>query len=225
VKDRYSPEPLNSFTDMRAIARQEVMAALSSGGSLASMSPGTVPFNAVILPFVTELPVVGNDGDEIRFLADDENGVVWHLRYRAKAPSDYRWEYIGGPRLYAYVATSESTSLNTYDVLATPGPSITLPAVVGDWDITVGSTIEAGSGALTHGLHSYDVGGTAATDADGCEWVGGTVLHRSSSVMSSRKTDVDASAAVVSKYRSNTSNAVSFYDRWISITPVRVGRP
>jgi hypothetical protein len=92
----YTPEPLNSFTDMRAIARQEAVAALQNQSLLSSMVPGSIPQGAVINPFVTALPITANNGDEIRFLADDSNGVVWHLRYRSSAPSDYRWEFIGG---------------------------------------------------------------------------------------------------------------------------------
>jgi hypothetical protein len=219
VKDRYSPEPLNSFTDMRAIARQEVMAALSSGGSLASMSPGTVPFNAVILPFVTELPVVGNDGDEIRYLADDENGVVWHLRYRAKAPSDYRWEFIGGSALFDEVLTNESRTDIAFGALATAGPSITVP-LGGEYDVQIGASFAPAAAVI--GLMSYDIGSTAAVDADAVRLHGGAVQG---SVNRTRRKELVAQDALVAKYRESVATGSSWLDRWMSVTPVRVGRP
>jgi hypothetical protein len=220
VKDRYSPEPLNSWTDMRAIARQEAMAVISSAGSLSSMSPGSIPFNATLRPFVTDLPVAATDGDEIRFLADGDAGVVWHLRYRAKAPSAYRWEFIGGPPLYAEVATSESTSSGTYVALATAGPTVTVP-FNGDYLIEHGCRA-AGTNAA--GLMSYSIGSTAAADVDAAFYSIATEAAVMSIHRANRQTELVAQDDLVAQYRTS-GVSVAFSERYMLLTPIRVGRP
>jgi hypothetical protein len=47
-------------------------------------------------PLVTSLPSNAIDGQEVRYLADDTNGIVWNFRYRAGSSSTYKWEFIGG---------------------------------------------------------------------------------------------------------------------------------
>lgn len=44
---------------------------------------------------VTSLPANPVDGQEIYFLADSTNGIIWHLRYRVASS---KWEYVGGPQ-------------------------------------------------------------------------------------------------------------------------------
>src|SRR4030095_11342304 len=48
------------------------------------------------IPLVSALPGSPFDGQEIYYLADATNSVIWHLRYRAGSSSAYKWEFIGG---------------------------------------------------------------------------------------------------------------------------------
>ena len=48
-------------------------------------------------PLVTSLPSNAIDGQEVRYLADSTNGIIWNFRYRAGSSSAYKWEFIGGP--------------------------------------------------------------------------------------------------------------------------------
>jgi hypothetical protein len=223
VKDRYSPEPLNSWTDMRAIARQEAMAVISSAGSLSSMSPGSIPFNAPLRPFVTDLPVAPTDGDEIRFLADGDAGVVWHLRYRAKAPSDYRWEFIGGSALLDVVATDEaiSSGYSVYKDLGTVGPSVTIP-LDGEYRLRLGVRImHSGTDVCAMG---WETDSTAASDANA---IYTNVNGSGSRVHHSREYDtleLVTGDVVTAKYLTNSGTA-NFVHRTMSLIPVRVGRP
>jgi hypothetical protein len=214
----YTPEPLNSFTDMRAIARQEAVAALQNQSLLSSMVPGSIPQGAVINPFVTALPITANNGDEIRFLADDANGVVWHLRYRSSAPSDYRWEFIGGSALFDEVLTNESRTNTAFGALATVGPSITVP-LAGEYDVWIGASFAPAAAVI--GLMSYDIGSTAAVDADAVRLHGGAVQG---SVNRPRRKELVAQDALVAKYRESVATGSSWLDRWMSVIPVRVGR-
>jgi hypothetical protein len=208
---------------MRAIARQEVMAALSSGGSLSSMSPGTVPFNSVIRPFVTDLPVAPTDGDEIRFLADADLGVVWHLRYRDKAPSDYRWEFIGGSSLVDY-AQPDGTVADTSYVAATTeaGPDVIVP-LAGEYRVTFGGSAVVPSTDIL--IAAPSLTGTAASDTNGAR-----VDPNDSSAegVFFRQLDITVTTpddTVSIHYRTTAGNSATVRNRSLIIIPVRVGRP
>jgi hypothetical protein len=47
-------------------------------------------------PLVTSLPSDAIDGQEVRYLADNTNGIIWNFRYRAGSSSANKWEFIGG---------------------------------------------------------------------------------------------------------------------------------
>ena len=49
---------------------------------------------------MTALPASPADAQEIAFLVDAANGIVWRFRYRAASTSPYRWEFTGGAPLY-----------------------------------------------------------------------------------------------------------------------------
>lgn len=92
MKDRYSPEPINSFQDMRAIARQEALAVIQSPASIGSYAPKSVPWQAVDLPLVTEFPGSPQDRDEVNLYDEDTATVsryVWSKKFNA-------WLIIGG---------------------------------------------------------------------------------------------------------------------------------
>ena len=59
----------------------------------------------------TTLPSDPLDKDEVYYLADSTNSVIWHLRYREAAS---RWEFIGGPP--KYTISGSSLSLSTSNV-------------------------------------------------------------------------------------------------------------
>jgi hypothetical protein len=223
VKDRYSPEPLNSFTDMRAIARQEALAVLQSPASVGYYTPRSIPANAVIIPFVTELPSGGKDGDEVRLLADGANGIVWHLRYRDSSNA-YRWEFIGGHGLYDETTTSETTASAPYADLSggATGPSLTLPAA-GDYRIHFGC-FSAGTNATAQQWMAIDLNGAGAADADGIKLQPPGANYYCSG-QPSRLMEREATAAgftLVSKYKTNAGTA-SFENRWLAATPIRLG--
>src|SRR4051812_17764974 len=125
------------------------------GGGNASMADIQGEFNdiktflnariAAIPTLVSSLPVGPVDAQEIYYLADAANGVVWHLRYRAASASTYKWEFVGGAQLIDEIATEESGTSGTYGALTTPGPSITVP-LAGDYDVTITARITAATG-------------------------------------------------------------------------------
>lgn len=183
------------------------------------------------ISYVTALPSNPVDGQEIYYAADATNGVIWHLRYRAASSSSYKWEFVGGPPLFAFVATAQSTTSGSYTALSTAGPSVSLP-LAGDYDVCIKATITndrpSSQFVPTTARMSYDIGATTAVDADSIQVNGdtngnGTIYAKMSVSGTRRKTSLSA-VTLTAKYRSEvTSNGAVWADRTMVVTPVRVG--
>src|SRR4051794_40571617 len=119
---------------------------------------------ALGVELVTALPASPYNGQIVDYLADATNGVVWRLRYRSASASAYKWEFVGGAPLRAYIAAQETVAWNAgYPNPATVGPTVTVP-VAGDYDIAHSTGVANGTGGYL--FPSFSVGATAATDAD-----------------------------------------------------------
>ena len=171
---------------------------------------------------VTSLPASPVSNEEVYYLADSTNGIVWHLKYRSGSSSTYKWEFVGGASLYSAVDTEQSTTSATYAALTTAGPSVTVP-LAGDYIISFGSmTFSAGTNIWS--FHSFDVGGTTASDNDALEYRNAIAnAPRTTQSRNVRKTGLSASTALVSKYRSSAAGtSATFGSRWMQVTPIRV---
>lgn len=155
------------------------------------------------------------DGDEVYLEVDATNGVMWHLRYVA-AETTYKWRKIGGPPLLSEVLTAEATSSTTYVALTTAGPSIALPRA-GDYDVPGGVL------TTTLGIMSYDIGATAAVDADavGEPSSGAGTQGHGHSYRKRRKAGL-TSATLTAKYKTPTGASVTFEHRSLQADAVRV---
>jgi len=183
----------------------------------------------VSVPLVTALPSSPIDGQECYFQAIYNAGadsVTWHLRYRASSGYTYKWEVVGGSPIAIEVAATETTSSGTYVALATSGPSITLP-VAGDWIISQGFEGYIDSTGGLWGIYmSYDIGATAAVDADNVVVGGGASQSGASQPMAFRARSKNGLGAValVSKYKAYPGGTTGhFQKRSMSAMPVRVG--
>lgn len=170
----------------------------------------------------TSFPGSPPDGTLYDYVADAGNGVVWRFKFNS-GEATYKWEFVGGPPMYAEVVTDESTASATYAALATAGPSITITRA-GDYIVDQGCWFQSsGSNSMTVFM-SYDIGGTGAVDADavtGAVSAGGTTAQFAGA-RRRVKTGIAASTALVSKYKVPGAVTASFGNRWLSILPVRV---
>lgn len=172
--------------------------------------------------FVTSVPGAPFDGQVIHFLANDAAGIVWTLRYRAGSASAYKWEFVGGPQLFAKVDTDESTSSTTYAFLATIGPAIT-PPLVGEYDVEWGALfIRSTAGNV--GYMSYALGASDGSDNYSARASLGSASAPADQVSPSitRRAIFTSTDALVSTHRVDTGT-VSFAQRWLSMRPIRVG--
>lgn len=179
---------------------------------------------ASVYAYGTSLPASPIDGQEFT-LVDSLTAptYLWRLRYNAGSASAYKWEFVGGTPLSAYVETSESTSSLTFTDLATVGPSVTAPRA-GEYRIPFGATIRkaavAGSGARV----APKLGAAATADLDGLDW--GTGAGTSDEQVSVRRElrlkTLAASDVVKLQYLAFTANAVTIQRRELAIIPIRV---
>ncbi len=166
------------------------------------------------------LALTPGDGDEVYLEVDATNGIYWHFRYRAASASSFKWEFLGGPPLEAYVDTSQGTTTTTsYQDLTTAGPSVT-PPVDGDYSVEISAMVSmpgTGSGAIM----SYAIGATAASDADSVE-VAGAANTFFNLFRRKLKTALNGGDALTAKYKPTNAAINTFAYRRISIVPRRV---
>lgn len=167
----------------------------------------------------TSLPGSPVDGQQYYYIADDTNGIEWHLIYDA---SQGKWRKVGGAPLTAVVDTSESAaSTSGFADLTTVGPSVTAP-LAGSYIVSVGSRI-GGAGANNYDTYmSFAVGGTGAATADSAisGYRSGSLGPAISSVWTERVKTLAASDLIKAKYSSTSS--ITAGTRWISIDPIYV---
>jgi hypothetical protein len=98
-------------------------------------------------PLVTSLPSNAIDGQEVRYLADNTNGIIWNLRYRAGSSSTYKWEYIGGNPLFDFETASVSTTSGSFTSIAGDNLSVPIP-LVGEYDVEIHALGSNNAGAF-----------------------------------------------------------------------------
>lgn len=168
----------------------------------------------------TTLPGSPTDGQEAVLVDSVTNPTYqWRFRYNAGSLNTDKWEFVGGSPAYAKVAASESTASTAYVALTTVGPSFTIPRG-GVYRVEVGS--KHGPYNSNESLHSYDIGATGAVDGDAAVHNESSGSNSSSMPVSVEEKSLTASTALVSKYRALNATSVSFSERWIRVTPVRV---
>lgn len=171
----------------------------------------------------TSLPSSPTDGMEY-VLVDSLSAPTyrWRFRYNASSASSYKWEFIGGTAAYALVDTQQTTTSATFTALATAGPSFTVPRA-GDYMIEIG--FQGGNGnANCNAIMSYDIGASAAADADACfATYQASTTSFPSVARKNVKTGLAASTALVSKYRVGGGAGTAYFQyRWLFVQPLRV---
>ena len=169
-----------------------------------------------IIPLVSSLPSNPADGQEVYYLADATNGVIWHLRYRAASASAYKWEFLGGSPLYSHIATQEGRSSASPGDLATLGPDVT-PPLAGDYHVSWGCRMQVTTTSLGDIYMGQSLNTDAAVHMTTAQWSGSTVaIHR-------RPYTLAANTLIRAKYSTAGGVAAVWAGRWLEAIPLRVG--
>lgn len=166
-------------------------------------------------PRFTALPLNPADGDEIDFVADSANGVIWVLKYNAGSASAYKWEFQGGSDLAAYNSASVAPANTAY--ASTNATTITLP-LAGDYDCYAEGEGKAPSAQAMYLGPSISVGGIADTTARKTDNSVSTAVI----AMAQRITGVTA-ASVLGVYAKVTGGTGALAKTALRARPVRVG--
>lgn len=134
------PSPAGEFADLkRRIAALESVA----------------PRSAV----VTSLPSSPYDGQEISYLADAANAVIWRFRYKAASASAYKWEFIGGTPKTATANGPGNTAITLNVWTSVGGPIIAVP-LAGDYLLSCSGSLWCNFGvAMYIGVYAVGQGG------------------------------------------------------------------
>jgi hypothetical protein len=192
------------------VAVGSVRAAAASAGT--KFTPSATP------------PVSPTDGDY--WLYPAAAGVTWMLRYNAGSASAYKWEYVGGPPLYAFLTADATIAAGSWNDL--DGPRITV-ARGGDYDLEGGCTFYAHVGGGSGGRISFGLGvaavgvtptvwqriaiSTGTTDM----WTAATAADRVASIAAG--TGLNLKTNIVELPTGIDGHAQM---RWLRVTPARI---
>jgi microcystin-dependent protein len=164
-------------------------------------------------PIVTQLPANPQFGEVVTYIADAANGVAWSLQYDASGT--YPWKFIGGSPLVAVVASGSATTSTSYVALS--GPTLTL-ALAGDYDIS--ASFSAGFNGTTSGAMGVQI--ASGSNEDYAWGLTEPPGYNTTHVGTYRKTVTAASSVLTSKVKSPGGSNVTFSERVLRVTPVRV---
>lgn len=192
--------------------------AVAAHGSSHLPGVGSDPLEIPLIIPPATLPA-GVDKQEVYYLADATNGVIWRFRYRAASPSPYKWELVSGTPLYSFIPVTESISpAGTWMNLPTVGPDVVVP-LAGDYDADWGVTHSVLNGQVQVGLaignatpgdpviYAYNASTASAiyeTGASKMKWPGMAVGN-----------------IIRTRYIGAVGGSVA-RNRWLSVTPRRV---
>lgn len=185
--------------------------------------PLPAPGSTLPVTYGTSLPVSPLEGQEA-ILVDSVTtpSYQWRFRYDPNISDANKWVFVGGAAGCTIVAALENAPGTSYAALTTPGPSFTVPRA-GDYLIEIGADMSTSNGpGSNQAVMSYDIGVTAAVDADSARVYSGGAWVTGVGAMSLSKKSLAAGTTLVAKYKYTPNASASFARRFMRVTPVRV---
>jgi hypothetical protein len=163
------------------------------------------------------------DGDEIMVVVAANSN--WHMRYNAFEGA-YKWEFLGGPPMFAEITVADLISSSSYVDASTPGPTIVLPRA-GIYDIEIGlRTFFTGQSTdMNYTWMSYSIGATGASDADAVIVGMESGLPSNGPSSRPRRKTISAAETLTAKYKRTaeaTATNKSIDSRWMRVYPVAI---
>ncbi|HEY3434205.1 MAG TPA: hypothetical protein VGK41_00995 [Solirubrobacterales bacterium] len=187
-------------------SRRELTASLpTAGGAGGGLSWG----------LVTSLPSAPAVGDTCIYKADATNGVFWQLVYDGVGGTP--WKAMGPGALFARDNGQSSRTSNVYgDLAAGATPAIVLP-LAGDYVVQFGARV-------VNGPESQDIFmSVSSADTEAVKWWYDSGHSHTTGSTSVKRTGLAAAATIAAKYRTAAGGACTWEQRWLAVTPIRVG--
>ena len=169
-------------------------------------------------PIASGPPASPVDGDIWIATAVDAAGTRWMFQYNASSGSAYKWEFIGGPPLYAhYEASSSIPSANAWHILVNSIAFAT--ARGGDYWCETGAQM---SGMAGGGFMQIGIGTNVATPASPPQAMSQPAAsYMFMAAHAARVNGVGAAGFIAACYWANDAGC-TFANRWLSAIPIRV---
>lgn len=163
---------------------------------------------------VTALPAVPLHDDEIVFVADATNGVLWHLRYNGQSASAFKWEFMGGSPI-SKPETSTHGSVPATLTADPNGPVVPVP-LAGDYILHMfmrSDTVPQSQQLMWY--LGYSAGNTpmGLNNRDNIDWVESGRMQRCNNMI----------AGTMSSFVQGTVAGGRIMGRHAHLIPVRVG--
>lgn len=178
------------------------------------------------LPVVTTLPASPVEGQEVLYIADDANSILWHLKYRGAASGLSKWESVGAaPPLYATIDSADPFSpsgsnawQNAINSVTGPDVIVPLAGVYGLWEgAVIGAAIDGQAAQVGASLASVDPTSPFSI-------TNGNTRGAGVSRYSAPTTRLAAGNRIRMMYRdAASSGTTTFSKRWLAVIPIRVG--
>jgi len=171
---------------------------------------------------VSSLPGSPADGQEVYYLADAANGIVWHLRYRTAATGSYKWEVLGQPPPLTAEQPADAGTASVGWVAITPTAAVT-PPLAGVYDFTLGGTMWNGTAGQAS-LMGFQAGAAAVNEpGDTIQVVAAGANQFVSLWRSDMRRTVTVAGTGYGTAGRVSGGASGIRNRHISARPVRVG--
>lgn len=173
-------------------------------------------------PLVTALPSNPADGQEVYYLADATNGIIWHLRYRAGSASAYKWEGVGRQEpLYVEDATQLAVSVvNAYGEHGTV-MRITAP-LAGEYLASHSTGVKLTASPLGSPFYT-DFSTPAAAASDAWALIVNLAVSGYNAPVSRERKYTLAASDVVRLMHKGATTSYAVYARTMELAPLRVG--
>ena len=180
--------------------------------------------------FVTSLPGSPVDGQEVFYQSTTAGtggasnsmadvGAVWHLRYRSASTSAYKWEFVGGGPTTG--VGSGETGFTSSAFRTNGQASLTLPAVAGDYFITLQAYLVSDS-AIANNVLCVLFDDATQTSLELIHVASGQ-YDAGVQARTARLDAVSASSVLTTKHQTLNSVASNIAGIQIAVTPIRVG--
>lgn len=166
---------------------------------------------------VTSLPGSPTDGQEVFYVADSTNGVIWHLRYRAASS---KWEFVGGSGLYAEDLANRASLNNSpnYGALAT-AVQVTAP-LAGTYEVEY-SVSSSSTGTNTGFFSDVAVGATVGSDQNAAVAYMNSSTFPRGAVHKKRRITCAAGDVVALVHKAGVTT-ITAHARTLSLRPIQV---
>lgn len=179
-------------------------------------------------PRVTALPSNPVDGQEIMFVADAANGIVWHMKYNAVSSSAFKWQVISAQPLLATCPDEGVGAAAEFAWTSLTTPLQIVAPLAGDYLVRFGSNGYFSNTSSANPVLSSGVSINGAAPASAWQVGPGFQVPANQQAYHGRDIErryngINAGSNILGQHYWSGWNGVQVQTRSLAVRPVRVG--